>query len=223
MHIDFINDAMCNAPTVFNLVVVADGVTYRESIRVLDDEYMTIVDRWWVQCYEPMKPSVSVVDSAASESGGDVTFVVNVSPALVRALDSQGPAVAHDVRVDYSTAPYSASDGADYRGVTGTLTIPSGTGLATISVPLVDDSVTEGDESFELHLNGAVGAGVAHGRASATIFDDDLSLTVPPAHAVVCEGASLSGSVGDVFDVAQTGFAPWSHVFIDVELSCGEA
>ena len=63
---------------------------------------------------------------------------------------------------------------------------------------------------------------IAYSEADATIIDDDTSVADPAAPASVCEGASLSGRVGDVFDVKQTGFARWSHVFVDVELSCGQ-
>ena len=98
--------------------------------------------------------------------------MVNVSPPIVRAEDPQGLAVAHDVQVDYSTAPDSASDGSDYRAVPGTLTIPAGTGRATISVPIVDDSAAEFRERFRLTLTNAVGAQIAFGHADATIVDD---------------------------------------------------
>ena len=166
-------------------------------------------------------PTVSMAPATASESDGDVTFVVGVSPPLVRAEGSPGLAVAHDVQVDYSTAPNSASEGSDYRAVSGTLKIPAGTGRATISVPLVDDSVAERSESFTLTLSNPVGAALADYRERALIVDDDTSVADPPAPASVCEGASLTGNVGDVFDVRQSGFAQWSDVFVDLELSCG--
>ena len=218
-----LNDDQCNAPTTVVLSVVADGVTYSASIEVLSDEPTVLIDGWWVSCYPAMTPSLSVADATASEADGDVTFVVNVSPPIGRAERSEGPALAHEVSVDYSTAPDSASDGSDFRGVSGTLTIPAGTGRATISVPLVDDSAAERRERFRLTLSNAVGVEIAFYHADATIVDDDTLVADPVAPAAVCEEASLRASVGDVFDVGQSGFDRWNHVFVDLELSCGDA
>ena len=219
-----INDALCNVPTTAELTVMAGGVSYGVSIQI-DDEDLTapmVVDGWLVQCLHALTPTVSIVPATASESDGTATFVVRVSPPLFRAEGSQALAVAHDVQVDYSTAADSASDGSDYRAVSGTLTIPAGTGRATISVPLVDDSVAEGNEYFSLTLSNPVGAALSEfPELDILIVDDDTSVADPPAPASVCEGASLNGSVGDVFDVEQSGFAQWSDVFVDIELSCG--
>ena len=124
--------------------------------------------------------------------------------------------------VEYSTSSGSASDGVDYRAVSGTLTIPAGTARATISVPLVDDGAAERRESFRRTLSNPVGAAFAFDQADATIIDDDTSVADPAAPATVCENASLQARVGDVFDVQQSAFDQWSDVFVDVELSCGD-
>ena len=202
---------------------MADGVSYGVSVQIFDNDIGTAVvsSGWLVQCFRALTPTVSIAHAAASERDGHATLVVRVSPPIFHVKGSRALAVAHDVRVDYSTAPDSASDGSDYRGVSGTLTIPAGTGRATISVPLIDDSVAERNESFKLTLSNPVGAafGVLH-EETIVIVDDDTSVADPPAPASVCEGASLNGSVGDVFDIKQSGFAQWSDVFVDVELSC---
>ena len=218
-----INDAVCNAPTAVKLTVTAGAATYGASIEILNNDDLVAVEGWRVSCDPAETATVSVADATATESDGDVTFVVNVSAPVARAGDSQGLAVPHDVRVDYATAPGTASDSSDYDAVSGTLTIPAGTSRATISVPLVDDSAAERRERFRLTLSNAVGVEIAFYHADATIVDDDTSVADPVAPAAVCEEASLRASVGDVFDVGQSGFDRWNHVFVDVELSCGEA
>ena len=44
----------------------------------------------------------------------------------------------------------------------------------------------------------------------------------PAAPASVCENASLQARVGDVFNIEQSGLDQWNHVFVDIELSCGD-
>ena len=78
-----LDDLSCNAPTTLELTVTADEVTYGAAIQVLDnDSSIVLISGWWRQCYEPMMPSVSVVDAEASEADEDVTFVVNVSAPI---------------------------------------------------------------------------------------------------------------------------------------------
>ena len=215
-----LNDASCNAPTTAVLTVTAGGITYSASIELISDEYQILIDGWWVECYPAETPSLWVADATASESDSNVTFVINISPPIARAEGAQGLAVTEEVTVEYSTSPGSASDGVDYRAVSGTLTIPAGTARATISVPLVDDGAAERRESFRLTLSNPVGAAFAFDQAHATIIDDDTSVADPAAPASVCENASLQARVGDVFDVQQSAFDQWSDVFVDVELSC---
>ena len=78
---------------------------------------------------------------------------------------SGGP-VSGDVVVSFATADGSAiASGSgfgenDYGAALGTVTIPAGQSSATISVPIIDDNISEGVESFFVNL-GAVTSGFA--------------------------------------------------------------
>ena len=104
------------------------------------------------------------------------------------ALDS---ASSRDVTVAYATSDATATAGVDYTRVTGRLTIPAGSGAATIQVSVADDSLHEAAETFTLTLSAPVNAALAGGAASATgtILDDDDPPTLTVADATATEGA----------------------------------
>ncbi len=108
-----------------------------------------------------------------AEGGGSVT-------ATVRRLGTAGA-----VSVNYATAPVTATDGADYTGTFGTLTWADGdNSTRTITVPILQDSLLEGDEIFNIVLGGATGGvtiGGYNGVGSSVriIITDDEPDTFP--------------------------------------------
>ena len=68
---------------------------------------------------------------------------------------------------------YAAVNRQDYTASSGTLTIAAGDTTGTISVPVLDDGVVEGDETFTVVLSGASGATIVDGEGVGTITDDD--------------------------------------------------
>ncbi|MCY4555213.1 MAG: cadherin-like beta sandwich domain-containing protein, partial [Chloroflexi bacterium] len=67
-------------------------------------------------------------------------------------------AAAREVSVDYATADDTATAGADYTAVSGTLVFAAGETAKTVSVPVLDDAVDEGKERLYLHLSNPRGA-----------------------------------------------------------------
>ena len=115
-------------------------------------------------------PTLTVADASASEDAGTLPFMVTLS----------APA-GEPVVVSYATEDGTAVAGDDYRAARDTLTVAAGATTATITVPLVNDSVAEDQESFTLKLTMAASpaASVGAGPATGTIEDDDSS--APPA------------------------------------------
>ena len=109
------------------------------------------------------RPGLSVADAEANE-GQDaaITFAVTLSR----------PASA-TVTVDYATADGTATAGEDYTATSGTLTFAAGESSKTIAVPLLDDAIDEGRETFTLRLSNAQGARIADGEATGTIINSD--------------------------------------------------
>ena len=106
---------------------------------------------------------LSVADARARE-GEDaaVEFAVTLSRAA-----------AHVVTVNYGTHDGTAKAGEDYTLTRGTLTFQVGQTQHTVSVPILDDAMDEGEETFTLKLTGAQGAWIIDDEATGTIDNDD--------------------------------------------------
>ena len=106
---------------------------------------------------------LSVADARANEgAGASVAFEVSLSSAATET-----------VTVDYATADGTAEAGADYTATSGTLIFAAGETAKTVSVPVLDDAVDEGEETFTLRLSNATGARIRDGEAVGTIVNDD--------------------------------------------------
>ena len=112
------------------------------------------------------RPELSVADARATE-GADaaVEFQVSLSRAFTTA--------EHSVTVDYATADGTARAGEDYTATSGTLTFGPGETEKAVSVPILDDVLDEGEETFTLRLSNAKGARIGDGEATGTISNDD--------------------------------------------------
>ena len=116
-------------------------------------------------------PALSVGDSSASEAAGTLDFEVTLAPASTQA-----------VTVQYATAGGTATQGTDYSAASGTLTFAAGVTRQTISVPVTDDMLHEGDEQFVLSLTSPTGGatlegGVTNLSATGTIADNEMAPT----------------------------------------------
>ncbi len=106
-------------------------------------------------------PALSVADAAAGEADATIDFVVSL-----------GASASGEVTVNYATSEGEAGT-EDFTAESGTLTFPAGTSERTIGVSLVDDSLDELSETFDLTLSDPAGATIGDGVATGTIEDDD--------------------------------------------------
>ena len=148
------NDALDEPDEAFGLVVSGPGVSDGQATGVIGDD-------------DP-PPAVRAVDAAPAAEGSTAIFTVALNRASGRS-----------VTVAFATADGSALAGQDYTARGGTLTIPAGSTSVPLGVPLADDSVDEGNESFELRIGSPGAATLGDAVATATIVDDDE----PPAAA----------------------------------------
>ena len=143
-------------------------------------------------------PSATVAGPAAAVtptvgiSGGSGTEGDDSAIAFAVTLDSAG---ADTVTVDYATANGTADDD-DYTATSGTLTFAAGTTSGTITVPIADDDVNEGDETFTVALSNASGATLGTAGATGTIRNRHVAPT-----------ASISGGGGKEGDDDAIAFA----------------
>jgi hypothetical protein len=112
-------------------------------------------------------PSLSISDAPpVYEDGGYAIFTVTLSSPSV-----------FPVNVDYSTAdgtgPAGAKAGLDYTYTSGTLAFNPGEITKIIEVPILEDQIYEGPETFYLNLSNPVGATISDDQGLGTIIDDD--------------------------------------------------
>jgi CSLREA domain-containing protein len=117
-------------------------------------------------------PSLTISNVAVDEDAGTATVTVLLAPSS-----------AQTVTVNASTSAGTATAGADYTTTNTVLTFAAGETSQSITVPIADDLVSEGAETFSVTLDTPVNAAVADGTATVTIIDDDptpqLTITDP--------------------------------------------
>lgn len=86
------------------------------------------------------------------------------------------------VSVEYLVSAVSATDGADFSGGTGTVTIPAGASSAVITVPIIDDGAGEPTETFQVSLvRASSGTLLAPRTAIVSVLDDETPVVEPVA------------------------------------------
>ena len=138
-------------------------------------------DAWIID--DEVLPQLSVGDLDVAENAGTAAFAVSLDRVS-----------ASDITVDYATADGSATDPVDYTETSGTVQIDAGLTTAFVEVPLIDDTDTEGDETFTLQLSGSSGAGIDDGEATATIRDDE-SVELPSLSVADAAGSDNDGTL----------------------------
>lgn len=112
----------------------------------------------------PGAATLNIVDNESMSFGSGS---LKISKAKYDASEGEGKAVITVLRVggakgtatvSYAATGGSASDGADFRSVAGTLTFAPGEAGKTFEVPLIKDSAADAGETVSLTLSNAVGA-----------------------------------------------------------------
>ena len=128
-----------------------------------------------------------------SEGAGAVEFTVS----------HEGPASQKEVTVDYHTLSGTATAGVDYTATSGTLIFADGETGGVISVPVIQDSRPEHDETFFLVLSNPRNARLEDGAQSiaslVTIEDDEPRVSIDAVADEVTEGEPA------VFNLTRTG------------------
>jgi hypothetical protein len=137
---------------------------------------------------------LAISDLSAPEGHGPGTAVFTVTLSA---------ASTSNVTVSYATEAGTAVPGVDYLPVSGELVFAPGTTSRAISVPILGDTVYEGDETFSVRLRGSTFALVDDAEAAGTILNDDapgiavddVTLSEPQAgSAVATFRVTLGGS-----------------------------
>ncbi|ODU00866.1 MAG: hypothetical protein ABS79_02645 [Planctomycetes bacterium SCN 63-9] len=117
----------------------------------------------------PPLPSLSIGNVTVGEgNSGSRPAVFTVSLSAPSTLP---------VTVSYTTVAGTAGAGTDFTAVSGTLTFAPGVTTQTISVPILGDTLVEGNESFTVRLSNPTNAVLGTAQGTGTITDDDTATT----------------------------------------------
>ncbi len=159
------------APTVYSTgtYLEADGIQagFRQS------EFLHA--NGFFQLQLPSSSAGVIALQASSYSVSEISGAALVS--VVRTQGSSGT-----VTVDYSTFAATATANADYTTKTGTLTFAPGETIKTVSIPIINDSVGESNETFSFAIDNVTGGAtlLVPRTAVVTIVDDDTALANYP-------------------------------------------
>jgi hypothetical protein len=119
-------------------------------------------------------------DVAGTLTLSSSTYSVNENAGTVTVTVNRSGGLASGAGVNYATGNGTATAGSDFTSTSGTLTFEGGATSMAFTVPITNDSLPEGNETFNVALSSVSGDGTVGTPSSAiiTIVDDDLQPTV---------------------------------------------
>ena len=111
-----------------------------------------------------------------------------------------------DVTVDYAVTGGTATKGIDYTLANGTATITAGNSTTTIDAVVVDDSISESDETIKVNISNPTNAGLGTNTVHTyTIQDNDTAgITVNPTSGLITTEAGGTDTFTVVLDTQPT-------------------
>ncbi len=170
-NVTILEDALNEANETFT-VALSDAVGGAQ----IGDGSATVT----IQDNDP-QPTLSISGVTVDESVGNAQLTI--------VLDAPS---GRKVKVDYATSNGTAFAGQDYSATDKVASIPAGATSTSASVPIIDDTLDELDETFTVELSDATGGAqisAANGSATVTIQDNDASPTLSIDDLVVGEAA----------------------------------
>ncbi|GIR77917.1 MAG: hypothetical protein CM15mP80_05420 [Alphaproteobacteria bacterium] len=132
-------------------------------------------------------PSLSIADlTTPDETAVSRTMTVTLSAASSKT-----------VTVDFATADGTATAANDYISASGTLTFNPGITSQTVSVTIVQDTIDEAHETFDVVLSNATNASISDATGVMTVTDDEAtpSLSIADASTADETAANLTATV----------------------------
>jgi hypothetical protein len=120
-------------------------------------------------------PVVAAIDANTVQFSAPAYLVTENGVAAVVVVTRTGSS-AGTVTVDYATADGSAKAGTNYTSQSGTLTFNDGEVSQTLTIPIQDDGVPDGNEGFQIILSNPSGVSLGSvPEAVVTIADSDAA------------------------------------------------
>lgn len=138
--------------------------------------------------------SVNVVDTSSFFQIDDL--VVNESESTATVNVSRSGFLSQLASLNYATSNDSATSGADFQASNGTVNFAEEQTTASITLDLTDDTLLEGEESFNLLFSNPINATLSQSQISITITDNDQpQFNSDSLNPQVNEDATLNDSI----------------------------
>ena len=121
---------------------------------------------------------------------GDVTVKETTNGVLVQLIVTATSTSRSPITATFKTVNNTAGSGIDYRAAVGSIKIPAGSTTARISINVLDDSIYELVELFQVVLSAPVNATLAKSVSKIRITDNDPLPFASTTNAVTNEGDS---------------------------------
>jgi len=175
--IPIVNDTIDEANETFNLTLsnptggATLGTQKTATVTITDNDPLPVIS---------LSASQTIVEGFTSPQ--NVVYTVTLS----------NPS-SQTITVQYGTANSTALAGSDYTSVTGTLTFNPGVTSQTITIPILNDSTNEANETFTLSLSSPTNSTLGTSTTTTTITDTLSASTTTTLPANV-ENLTLTGS-----------------------------
>jgi Ca2+-binding RTX toxin-like protein len=175
--IPIVNDTIDEANETFNVTLsnptggATLGTQKTATVTITDNDPLPVIS---------LNASQTIVEGFTSPQ--NVVYTVTLS----------NPS-SQTITVQYGTANSTALAGSDYTSVTGTLTFNPGVTSQTITIPVLNDSTNEANETFTLTLSSPTNATLGTSTTTTTITDTLSASTTTTLPANV-ENLTLTGS-----------------------------
>ena len=112
-------------------------------------------------------PTITVTNISILENVQTASITINLSKAS-----------PNEISFDYITSDISATASDDYAQTIGQLIIPTDDTTATIEIPIIDDTLFEGNETFSVKFDNATNATLQTSEITITIQDNETALPI---------------------------------------------
>ena len=208
-------------------VTFAPGETFKPfAVPIVDDPYAEFNERFYVSLSDPI--SATIQDSQTGiYIWGDEPFpsfirFAAADPSISESAGSIPITVIQDgyytgtVWVDLLTLDGTAIAGQDYTPVSTTITFPGGVLTQTINIALTNDTMFEGDETFQVKLRNPFNGVIWDGDTrTITILNDDA----PPELSFAAASPTISENVSSGVLSITVQLAPTSGLTATVAYS----
>ncbi|WP_242046789.1 Calx-beta domain-containing protein [Calothrix parietina] len=147
--------------------------------------------------------TTAVTGTITNDDPSGITINLSASQTIVEGLISPqnaaytvslSQASSQTITVNYATANGTATAGSDYTSTTGTLTFAPGQTSKAINIPILNDSISEADETFTLKLTSPTNASLGTTSTVTTTITDTLSAAVTTTLPTNVENLTLTGT-----------------------------